>query len=335
MLSPDALKRIEDLMSSSTEFILAVVVRTEGPTSAKPGSWAVVHRDGTIEGWIGGSCVRPSVSDRAKQLFDGGTPVLLRFSPSADPTLSIQGIEEIPMTCSSEGTMEIYLEPYLKNSHILIIGNSPVVNSLASLAKLMKIEVSVVTPDGKDSGVPDVEVSSAKLDGLNINVNTYVVVATHQNFPMISDTEILEKLVDSGARYIGFVSSRKRAETVLDQMLQDGIPREKIFRVRSPAGISLGDKLTPEEISLSIISEIVGIMKGGDFSPIEPARLGASATQFPKEVGKKERDLVCGMKVNIEAAKYTTEYQGKKYYFCSPICKKEFEEDQEKFVNAA
>jgi xanthine dehydrogenase accessory factor len=53
------------LVRAGVPFVTAVVVRSEKPTSGKPGDKAIITADGVMRGWIGGSCAQPTVIKEA------------------------------------------------------------------------------------------------------------------------------------------------------------------------------------------------------------------------------------------------------------------------------
>ena len=122
------------------------------------------------------------------------------------------------------------------------------------------------------------------------------------------------------APYIGLVASPKRASEVLAWLRGRGHPDDELVRIRAPAGLDLG-ATTHEEISVSILAELVAWRAGGG---------GRTVTSInPPEVAI---DPVCDMEVEIATARWVTEHEGKKYYFCSPGCQKSFEADPARFA---
>ena len=99
----------------------------EAPISGKPGNKAIIRADGKLWGWIGGGCAQPVVVKEALKALADGQPRLVRISPSSSPE---EGIVDYTMTCHSGGTLDIYIEPVLPKPHVLILGRSPVAQTL-------------------------------------------------------------------------------------------------------------------------------------------------------------------------------------------------------------
>jgi xanthine dehydrogenase accessory factor len=135
MLHTDAvLDKAQQLKMDGRDFVLATVVRAESPTSAKPGAKALVTADGELIGWVGGGCAQPAVLDTAKKALRDGQARLIRVSPNKGGGVE-EGIIDFGMTCHSGGTLDIFIDPVISQPALLIIGASPVAQSLSALAR--------------------------------------------------------------------------------------------------------------------------------------------------------------------------------------------------------
>jgi xanthine dehydrogenase accessory factor len=119
----DLLERAAELRRQGRPFVLATVVRSVRPASARPGDRALLLGEGRPTGWVGGGCVHTSIEREAARALADGTPRLVRLSPSP---VQEDGIVSYPMTCHSGGTLDIYLEPVLPAPELVILGESPV-----------------------------------------------------------------------------------------------------------------------------------------------------------------------------------------------------------------
>src|SRR6516165_1002443 len=137
------LSKASELLANHESFAIAVVVRYEAPISGKPGNKAIIFADGKIWGWIGGGCAQPVVVKEALKALADGQPRLIRISPSASAE---EGIVDYTMTCHSGGTLDIYIEPVLPKPHVLVLGRSPVAQTLIKLAKTIGYAVTVAAP---------------------------------------------------------------------------------------------------------------------------------------------------------------------------------------------
>ena len=120
------------LRADGTPFVLATVVASVPPQSVRPGAKAIVYADGAVEGWVGGGCVRPVVVQEAAEALGDGRPRLVRINVGTSGAApSHHGdVREYPMTCQGEGGVEIYLEPVLAAPRLVVLGHTPVAQSL-------------------------------------------------------------------------------------------------------------------------------------------------------------------------------------------------------------
>src|SRR5215467_13722133 len=135
-MSDDLLLLAAELRRRGEPFALATVVRCERPTSAKPGAKALIKQDGTVTGWVGGACAEPVVVREALSALEDGRARLVGLvgEGGGEPGRT-EGILNLPMTCHSGGTLEIYVEPYLPKPLLVLVGHGPVVETLAALGR--------------------------------------------------------------------------------------------------------------------------------------------------------------------------------------------------------
>lgn len=280
----EILDRVAALRADRTPFVLATVVASYPPQSVRAGAKAVILIDGTIDGWIGGGCIRPVVLDEAREVLKAGLPRLVRMNAGGGNTEASHGVHHYPMTCQGEGGVEIYLEPMLPAPRLCVLGETPVSESLRTLAGAIGQSVTD-EPDDADA----------------------VVVATMG----VGDEEAIAAAARSRASYVGLVASRKKAQFLLDYARASGVPDEQLARVKFPAGLDLGG-MSPEEIALSILAEIV------------QRRYERRSAVRVDQHDMTAIDPICGMTVQKATAKHVLEISGETYYFCCPHCKASF-----------
>lgn len=320
----DYLEKAYSLQAAGQPFALATVVRAEKPTSARSGAKAIITADGTLTGWVGGSCAQPTVIREALKALRDGQPRLLRLCPPEKlGTAPQEGVSEVMLTCISGGTLEVYIEPYLPRPHLIAIGHLPVVEALLSLGKGLGYSVTIISLDSTPDRFPHADRVFNRLDFTQVLMTpqTYVVVASHGNY----DEEALASVLNAAPEmppYVALVASKKRAEELIRVLRQAGLPEERLARIKYPAGLDLG-AVTPEEIALSILAEIVQVRRRGPIGAVRSTDEGQGA--------EEAIDPVCGMTVEIATARYVTEYNGQKVYFCAAGCKRAFEKEPERY----
>ena len=125
-------ERAAGLRAGRVAHVHARVVLAERPTSAKPGDEALVLPDGTLEGFVGGTCAESTVRAQALALLDTGGTMLLRITPS--PEDSRPGTTTVHNPCLSGGTLEIFLEAVLPAPLVVVAGDTPIARALTELA---------------------------------------------------------------------------------------------------------------------------------------------------------------------------------------------------------
>jgi xanthine dehydrogenase accessory factor len=258
-MSIDVINKSNELVALRKPFALATVVRVDGSSSAKPGSKAIIDADGKIViGWIGGGCAESAVRHEALNCIKSETPQLITL----DMTDELLGVG---MPCG--GVMDVYIEPVLPKPELLIVGHGRIAETLATLGSIMGFSITVDDPIADRKSFPEADriiTSDLELSEAAVGPHTFVVIATQHKGDHVS----LQKALEGNAAYVALITSRHRARLVLDYVALAGVPREKLEKVWAPAGLDLGAR-APEEIALSIISQIVAVRHGGDARPLK------------------------------------------------------------------
>ena len=303
----------EQMEQTRKPFVLATVVWCERPTSSKPGAQAIIDADGTITGWIGGSCAQPVVIREAlRAMREGDEPYLLRLGTSEAATPR-DNMKVFPMTCSSGGVLDIYIEPHLPLPQLLLIGDSPVNVALGKLASVLDFAVMSVEPTETGRVMTD--------------ARTCIVIATHGEY----DEDVLEHVLRAPAAYIGMVASHRRADVCRANLRAAGMTEGQLARLQAPAGLDLG-AVTPEEIAASILAELVHVRRSGVVHETQHEKAPIETAQVEAVESAMALDVVCNMTVEIATARHHTIYDGREFYFCCPACKRSFEREPQKYL---
>lgn len=305
-MNRELLELAAEMSRRNQPFLTATVVWARGPSSGKRGSTAIISPEGTVHGWIGGACAEPVVIRESKEALADGKPRLL-FLGTEDDIAAMEARPEmtvVPISCTSEGALEVFLEPMLPSPHLVAVGGSPAVETLVALAGTLGWRVDTV---GESLDFPETSPSSA------------IVIATQGHF----DEPAVEAALETDAGYIGLVASAKRAETVLGYLRDRGMAANQVARVVSPAGLDLGH-IAHEEIGVSVVAELVKRRAAGELR----------GWPLPSHAPHVAIDPVCHMEVEVATARWITEHDGETYYFCAPGCKASFEKTPAEFLTA-
>ena len=308
------LERIGDLARSGQAFAMATVVWRQGPSSSKQGSRAIITSDGQMHGWIGGACAEPVVIREAKQVIaDGTARLLLLGSPDQFGTAIPEGMTVVPISCQSEGALQVYIEPVLPSPHLVIVGSSPMTHTLAELARALGWHTELI-------GAPDFTAGRA-------DERSMVIIATQGH----SDEDMIERAAGMRPAYLGLVASRRRGEAVLGYLAERGVPRDQLDRVHAPAGLDLG-RTTHEEMAVAILAELVQLRASGALdvpAPREPGSVPRTELTLAEAT-----DPVCGMTVAPDASGLPLGHDGVTYYFCCAGCRRTFADNPGAYVKA-
>jgi xanthine dehydrogenase accessory factor len=278
-------------MAGRVPFAHATVVRAQVPTSARPGDAAIVHVDGTFEGFVGGHCATGSVRTAAMEALETGESVLLRILPEEDTDFpASSGATVVVNPCLSGGALEIFVEPVLPSPLLCVIGETPIAEALVTLGEPLGFLVE------QSSDVPDGALA--------------VLIASHGGEESAAIRAALDKQVD----FVGLVASPTRGKAVLAEL---DLTDAELNRVHTPVGLDIGSR-TAAEIALSILAQIVHAVRR------EGLRAPESEASTPPP--HQAVDPVCGMTVTIGPDTPHVEVEGVDYWFCNPGCHDRFVE---------
>ena len=238
----------------------------------------------------------------------------------------------VPISCQSEGALEVYIEPVVPAPHLVIVGRSPMAHTLADLARALNWRTELVA--GED------------FTAAGAHEQSMVIVATQGH----GDEEAVEHAVAARPAYLGLVGSRRRGAAVLGYLADRGLPTDQLDRVHVPAGLDLGHT-THQEIAVAILAELVQLRASGALAGAAGAA-PPGKPRWPRQEhhGSRPRehvrpdtpaghaepaeavDPVCGMTVAATAAGRPLAHDGVTYYFCCTGCRRKFELDPAAYV---
>jgi xanthine dehydrogenase accessory factor len=295
MISGALTRRAQELAEQGAAFVTATVVRVQHPTSVQPGNVALIHPDGTIEGFVGGVCAEQSVRLYSLKVIERGEPLLLRILPDGeDPDGEEVAAEEGSVTvqnpCLSGGAIEVFLEPTLPAPRMLVAGETPIAQALRQLAPELGLDVITGPPTPDDLAV---------------------VVAAHGR----DELELLQAALEAGTGYVGLVASRKRGAAVIEALRSAGVAPDDLERIETPAGLDIGAR-SAAEIALSILARVVEVRRRSPaWVPRAPGAAAAPSTAV---------DPICAMTVVVGPGALSLEHAGEIVYFCGEGCRESF-----------
>ena len=217
------------------------------------GSKLLLRMDGTTVGTLGDAALDDRAVDIATRVSEVGN------------------IESF----TTDNGMEVFIEGFTTPPTLVMVGGGHVGKATADLAHTLGYRVYVVDDRPEFCNAerfPYAEqtvVSSYDewANHLELNVNSFVVVATRGHR---YDDMALESAMSTRARYLGLLGSRRKNMMIYQRLMREGIPADRLKQVRAPVGLDIG-ALTPEELAVSIMSEIIMVRRGGVGSPLQMA----------------------------------------------------------------
>ncbi len=306
MTNDNLLEMARQMNARGEAYALVTVVRAVAPTSAYLGAQAIVLADGTLHGWIGGGCAKGVVIGAAQSAIVKGEPRLVRISN--DALVPEADVEQHSMECASNGTIELFIQPYSVRSALCVLGSTPAADEARFLAERYRIRLT------ESPGEAPV-----------------VLVATQGQ----GDEDALEAALRSPAGDVLMIASRRKAQKLRGVMRMRGIDEAQLARLQAPAGPDAGAK-TPGEIALVAIVAVLALLRGRDRVRVGAAQDAAAPSQVAPVAAAvddgKFINPVCGMAVSMTGAMHVETFEGVSYYFCCDGCWTTFRSDPAKYA---
>ena len=254
---------------------LVTVVRASGSTPQRAGAKMLVFADGRTIGTIGGGCYENDAFWKAREALESGRTALLHYELNDDFA------QENGLICG--GQMDVHIDPLTPTPHLYIIGAGHVGWHLARAAAEADFHVHVVDDREKFANAerfPNateivVEPVAEWVHGADLPTSAFAVVVTRGHK---DDLTALRALAARDLRYLGLIGSRAKVSRINDALLAEGMPTECLRRVHAPIGLNIG-AVTPAEIAVSILAQLIAVRRGVDTSGASMAapRLRAEA----------------------------------------------------------
>src|SRR6266446_6596537 len=253
----DIYEQIVKLRGEGRRGAVATIVNVRGSIPSFKTAKMLVRDDGSIVGTIGGGCVEAEVWQAAREVMESEKPRTLTFNLNQDPKY------DTGLVCG--GTLDIFIEPVLPPASIYIFGAGHVSASLYKVARDAGFDVTVVDdreayanrerfPEAKEVIAEDFEQAMARLIP---SESSYIVITTRGHR---DDMRVLRWAVQTRARYIGMIGSKRKVIEIFKTLREEGVPAHLFDRVHAPIGLDIG-AITPEEIAVAITAELIAIRR--------------------------------------------------------------------------
>ena len=273
----DLFEEIVRMRKAGARGALATIVHTNGSIPSYESSRMLVREDGSISGTIGGGCVEAEVWAAAKEVIQNEQPRKMTFNLNHDAAY------DAGLICG--GTLEIFVEPILPSPVLYLFGGGHVSTAVARVAAPAGFIVGVVDDReafaNKDRFPMASEVYSSYEDAfekIQPNASSYLVIVTRGHK---DDMRVLAWAVNTRARYIGMIGSKRKVISVYKALEKEGYSPDKFEHVYAPVGLEIG-ALTPEEIAVSITAELIAVRRNAARGlPHKSMKLAEAAAAHP------------------------------------------------------
>ncbi len=253
----DIYAEIAKLRREGRKAALATIIQVQGSIPSYESSKILIRDDGSIVGTVGGGCVEAEVWSVGQEVMREEKPRRLHFNLNQNPEYD-EGL-----VCG--GSLDIFVEPILATPTLILFGGGHVSLSVSKVANIAGFEAVIVDdreafanpgrfPEAVATHAGPWEESFPKL---TVNEFTYLVIATRGHK---GDLTCLRWAITTAARYIGMVGSKRKLIEFARVLESEGVGPEQWERVHSPVGLDIG-ALTPQEIAVSVVAEIVAVRR--------------------------------------------------------------------------
>jgi xanthine dehydrogenase accessory factor len=239
---------------------LATIVQVNGSIPSYESAKLLVREDGSMVGTIGGGCVEAEVWNAAREVMETERPKHLNFSLGQDAA------DDSGLICG--GQLSVFVEPVVPLPRVFIFGAGHISKSLSKVAAMAGFDSVIVDNRGQFASrerFPEaVEVYAEEYDEifpkLSIRDTSYVVIVTRGHR---DDMRVLRHAVNTPARYIAMIGSKRKVLGVVKELEKDGIPHAAFERIFAPMGFDIG-AITPEEIAIAVVAEMIAVRRNAD-----------------------------------------------------------------------
>jgi len=269
----DLFEEIVRMRRAGQRGALATIVHTNGSIPSYESSRMLVREDGTSVGTIGGGCVEADVWAAAREVMHKEAPRKLVFH------LNNEASYDNGLICG--GTVEIFLEPILPQPILYLFGGGHVSTAVAKAAHAVGFGIGII--DDREAFANAQRFPMAQeiytsygdaFQTIRPGPSSYLVIVTRGHK---EDMRVLAWAVRTPARYVGMIGSKRKVLSVYKALEKEGYTPEEFERVFAPMGIDIG-ALSPEEIAVSIVAELVAVRRNADSAAHKKLKLVASDT---------------------------------------------------------
>jgi len=257
-MNQEVFAALSEALKKGEEVALVTIVSSTGSTPQRVGAKMLVYADGRTVGTIGGGCYENDAFWKAREAIAARKPVTLSFELNDDFA------QESGLVCG--GQMDVFIEPVEASPEVYVFGAGHVGYFVAKMAYDVGFRVHVVDDrekfanterfgDGIDVLVEDIP---SWVEQHQLPASAYAVIVTrgHRH-----DLDALRVLARQPLRYLGLIGSKAKVKRIFDALREEGVSADTLRPIHAPIGLDIG-AITPQEIGVSIVAELIAVKHG-------------------------------------------------------------------------
>ena len=257
-MNQEVFAALNDALQRGEEVALVTIVSSTGSTPQRVGAKMLVYADGRTVGTIGGGCYENESFWKAREAIKNRKPVTMKFDLNDDFA------QETGLVCG--GQMEVFIEPVEPSPELYVFGAGHVGYFVAKMAREVGFQVHVIDDrekfanterfgEGIDVVVDDIP---AWIDANQLPPTSYAVIVTRGH---THDLDAMRSLSARQLRYLGLIGSKAKVKRIFDALREDGVAADTLRGIHAPIGLDIG-AITPQEIAVSIVAELIAVKHG-------------------------------------------------------------------------
>lgn len=257
-MNQEVFAALAEALQRGEEVALVTIVSSTGSTPQRVGAKMLVYADGRTVGTIGGGCYENDAFWKAREAITNRKPLTLKYELNDDFA------QETGLVCG--GQMEVFVEPVEPSPELYVFGAGHVGYFVAKMAHEVAFRVHVVDDREKFANAErfgagiDVVVDHIPtwLETHRLPPTAYAVIVTRGH---THDLDALRALVGGPLRYLGLIGSKAKVKRIFDALREEGVAADALRHVHAPIGLDIG-AITPQEIGVSIVAELIAVKHG-------------------------------------------------------------------------
>ena len=257
-MNQEVFAALSDALQQGEEVALVTIVSSTGSTPQRVGAKMLVYADGRTVGTIGGGCYENDAFWKAREAIKSHRPLTVKFELNDDFA------QETGLVCG--GQMEVFVEPVEPSPEVYVFGAGHVGYFVGKMAYEVGFKVHVIDDREKFASTErfgegiDVVVDHIPtwIDAHRLPATAYAVIVTRGH---THDLDALRALTASPLRYLGLIGSKAKVKRIYDALIEEGLSPDALRAIHAPIGLDIG-AITPQEIAVSIVAELIAVKHG-------------------------------------------------------------------------